>query len=196
VSVAEPGGDAADPQEAALLRQLSAPWGQRNDKDDQLHVPLPDWENWKRVRFWSVDHFAGFRYGKEHHAVSIVLVDDVKDGARSDVRSCLRRFERFARERLGPFDVRLGRASEKTTLWRSSPIQVRWVDGSVALGFSRLGFSAAWAAYPAYPDACLVYAMAVPWEDHGPLAQRVRDRWVREAFERVLPLTPTRPFRK
>src|SRR5690606_3693419 len=67
VTVAEPGGDAHDPHKAALERQLKEPWGARNDKDDQLHAPTPDWQNWKRVRYWGVDHFTGFRYGDDHH---------------------------------------------------------------------------------------------------------------------------------
>src|SRR6478609_6760032 len=48
VTIKEPGGDAADPEEAALFRQLDEPWGPRNDKDDQLLVPLPDAAHWKR----------------------------------------------------------------------------------------------------------------------------------------------------
>src|SRR6185436_13955225 len=36
VTVKEPGGDAASPEEAALFRQLDEAWGQRDDKDGQL----------------------------------------------------------------------------------------------------------------------------------------------------------------
>jgi hypothetical protein len=194
ISVAEPGGDSADPHAAALLRQLSEPWGARNDKDDQVHVPTPDWEHWKRVRFWGVDHFAGWRYGGDHHVVAILLVRDGERG--DDSRACLRRFELDARTRLNAYDVRLGRASERSTLWREMPISVRSVDGSLALGFSRREFSAAWAAYPAYPDTCLVYAMAVPWDTQPELARRVRDRWAAEAFQRLDALTTTRPYRR
>ncbi|HMJ12398.1 MAG TPA: hypothetical protein VK524_13330 [Polyangiaceae bacterium] len=194
ISVAEPGGDASDTHEAALLRQLMEPWGARNDKDDQVHVPTPDWENWKRVRFWGIEHFAGFRYGAEHHVVSILLVQDAEPG--DDSRDCLRRFELDARKRLSAYDVKLGRASERETLWRNIPISVRSVDGSLALGFSRREFSAAWAAYPAYPNACLVYAMAVPWDTRAELARRVRDRWAAEGFQRLHTLTSTRPYRR
>src|SRR5687768_11159743 len=56
VTRSNPGGDAPDPHEAALRRLLEAPWGARNDKDDQVHAPTPDWENWKRVRYYSVEH--------------------------------------------------------------------------------------------------------------------------------------------
>jgi hypothetical protein len=38
--------------------------------------------------------------------------------------------------------------------------------------------------------------MAVPWRNHAELAQQVRDRWVAEGFERMNPLTTSRPERK
>src|SRR5712675_1924385 len=58
-----PGGDAADPNEAALQRQLDERWGYQEDKDGQLRIPLVDWKNWERVRYWVFDHFVGFKYG-------------------------------------------------------------------------------------------------------------------------------------
>jgi hypothetical protein len=196
VSVAEPGGDAADAHEAALLRQLSSPWGRRTDKDDQLEVPLLDWEHWKRVRFHSVEHFVGFRYGNDHHVASIVLVQDGNPGEELDSRRCLKNFELWARQQLAPYDVQLGLASERELLWHGAPIFVRSVDGSFSFAFMKRAFSAAWAAYPAYPGACLVYAVAVPWDTRPKLAQRVRDRWAAEGFQQMTPLTRERPYRK
>jgi hypothetical protein len=197
VSAAAPGGDAADPHRAALSRQLEATWGARNDKDDLLHAPTPDWRNWKRVRFLGVDHFTGFRYGDEHHVVGIVFVQDVPRYGEPDALRCLRQFETWARPQIRDNDVELGEVGEVAQSWERGELIVRWVDGKVPLGFSVKEFSAAWAAYgSAYPDACLVYAMAVPWDGHGELAKQVRDRWVREGFQRMLPLTPERPVRK
>ncbi len=60
VTVKEPGGDAADPHAAALERLVSAPWGTRDDRDGQVNVPLPDSENWKRLRYFGVEQFVGF----------------------------------------------------------------------------------------------------------------------------------------
>src|SRR5450432_3518147 len=77
VTVKEPGGDATDAHQAALDRLLTAPWGMRKDKDDQLHVPMPDSDNWKRVRYFCVEHYVGFRYGDEHHAMLIAFVQDL-----------------------------------------------------------------------------------------------------------------------
>jgi hypothetical protein len=196
ISVAEPGGDAHDPHWGALKRLLREPWGRRNDKDDLLHAPTPDWEHWKRVRYFGFEHFTGFRYGNDHHAVAVVVVQDVPPGAAVDSASCLRRFEDAARPQARSYDVKFGTFGVKQGEWREQPITVKYVDGAVALGFSYTEFSAAWSAYPAYPDACLIYAVAVPWRDHGDLAKQVRDRWVDEGFQRMLPLTPTRPYRK
>jgi hypothetical protein len=196
VTVAEPGGDAHDPHFAALTRQLELPWGARNDKDDQLHAPVPDWEKWKRVRYWGVEHFTGFRYGDNHHAIAIVLVQDADKQGKNDSRACLRRFESWVRPQIKGFDVKLGPVGVRQIEWREQKVLVQFVDGAVDSGFTRKEFSAAWAAYPAYPDSCLVYAMAVPWRDHPELARKLRDRWVAEGFQRMNPLTTTRPSRK
>jgi hypothetical protein len=196
VSVAEPGGDAHDPHQAALLRQLNEPWGRRNDRDDQVHVPTPDWENWKRVRYWGVEHFAGWRYGDDHHAVALLFVHDVPPGEPNDSESCLKRFEAWARPQVRAYQVQLGPSGMKRDKWREHEILIKWIDGHVDLGFRRRAFSAAWTAYPAYPETCLVYAMGVPWDGHEALAKKVRDRWVAEAFPRMLPISAEKPVRK
>ena len=196
VSVAEPGGDAHDPHEAALRRQLEQPWGRRNDKDDQVHVPTPDWEHWKRVRYWGVEQFAGWRYGDDHHVMAMLFVQDVPPGENNDSETCLRRFEAWGRPQIRGYDVKLGPMGMRQASWRDQPIVVKWVDGHVDLGFKRRQFSAAWSAYPAYADACLIYAVGVPWDGHEDLAKRVRDRWLDEGFERMQPLTPEKPVRK
>src|SRR5690606_14533247 len=99
-----PGGDSDQPHAAALTRLLESPWGHRVDKDDQLMVPLPDAEHWKRVRYFGVDHFVGFRYGKDHHAMVAVFVQKVEpDDLTSE--KCLRRFEQWGRPLIQPFDV-------------------------------------------------------------------------------------------
>jgi len=192
----QPGGDAYDPHEAALMRQLSEPWGLRNDKDDQLHVPTIDWKNWKRVRFTLVKHFTGFRYGEDHHLFSIAFLLDVPPDVEQTSQSCMNRFEAWARPQLNGYEVRFGEFSSKFVRWRRRPLQVNYVDGHVDVGLTRHEFSLAWAAYAAYPDACLIYAVAVPWGDHEDLARQVRDRWVREGFGHMRPLTETRPYRQ
>lgn len=196
VSVAEPGGDAHDPHEAALRRQLEAPWGARNDKDDQVHAPTPDWEHWKRVRYRGVDHFTGFRYGDDHHVIAVVFVQDVPEGTPVKSETCLRRFEQWGRPQIQIFDVKFGPFGVLHDKWRDQSIEVHTVDGEFASGFTKTKFSAAWTAYPAYPDACLIYAMAVPWRDQAELARKVRDRWATEGFRYMNPRTTEKPVRK
>jgi len=192
----EPGGDAADPQHAALLRQLEIGWGARVDKDDQALLPMPDWENWKRVRYWGVEHFVGFRYGNDHHLLSIGFVQDVPDGTPVTTDTCMRRFEAWGRPQTKPFNATFGPFAVHHQRWRNQRLEVHSVDGEFAVGFTKTEFSAAWAAYPAYPKACFIYAVAVPWRDHPTLAREVRDRWVKEAFALVDAKTTERPYRK
>lgn len=196
VSVKEPGGDAKDPEEAALFRQLDEPWGQRSDKDDQLLLPLPDAEHWKRVRYWGAEHFVGFRYGDEHRVLAIGFVQEVPAGTPVTSDTCMRRFEAWGRPQTKPFDVKFGPFSVHHQRWRDQRLEVHQVDGQVSVAFSTTSFSAAWAAYPAYSDGCLIYAVAVPWRDHAELARQVRDRWVNEAFSQVDPKTSVHAVRK
>jgi hypothetical protein len=196
VTVAEPGGDALDTHWAALTRALAEPWGRRDDKDHQLFLPLPDGGKWKRVRYWGVEHFVGFRYGDEHHVIALAFVQDVEAGAATDSKSCLKRFESWARTRAKTYEPKLESIGERESRWRDQPISIRFVDGYADVAFTRKHFSAAWAAYPAYPDACLVYAVAVPWRTQPELAKKVRDRFLLEAFEKVDALTPAKPVRK
>ena len=73
---------------------------------------------------------------------------------------------------------------------------ISYVDGKLNWGLSRVEFSGAWAAYPAYSNACLIYAVGVPWREHGDLAQKLRDRFIDEGFALMNTLTTERPYRK
>jgi hypothetical protein len=69
------------------------------------------------------------------------------------------------------------------------------VDGHVDTLVSRRQFSAAWTAYPAYPDACLVLGMAAQWRGYPEVARQVRDRFIEEGFAEMKILTETKAFR-
>lgn len=195
VTRAQPGGDAADPHAAALRRLLEEPFGERADRDDQLLVPLPDHRNWKRVRYWGVEHFVGFRYGDEHHAMVVVFVQDVEE-AQPSSEECIRRFDAWGRSKIKSYDVKFEPFRAHHAKFFDKPLIALAVDGSVNMGFSRSEFSAGWAAYSYYPHACMVMAVAVPWRTSPELAKRVRDRFVAEAFVLTRPLTETRPYRR
>jgi hypothetical protein len=92
-------------------------------------------------------------------------------------------------------DVRFEPFQTKLARWRDQPLVIQSMDGWVSWGLSSTEFSAAWAAYPAYKDACLIYAVAVAWHDSKELAQRVRDRYVAEGFPNLQALTEEKAFR-
>ncbi len=192
----DPAAKARDPHEAALLTLLAAPWGARNDRDDTVHAPTPDWERWRRVRFFGLDHFTGFKYRKEHDVVAAVFIQDMPPGTPVKSETCMRRFEAWGRPQIKPFDVKFSPFSVKFTKWRNQPLMISSVDGALNVGLSRVEFSGAWAAFPAYPNACLIYAVGVPWRGHADLAKKLRDRWVEEGFVHMNPLTVERPYRK
>ncbi len=191
-----PGGDADDPHRAALERLLDVGWGHRTDKDDQLLIPLHDVRHWKRVRFWLVEHFTGFRYGADYHGLSVVLVRELSGGGAVDSARCMREAEAWARPQLNAYGVRLGGIVRHHLEWQQHRISVHEADALVDYGLGLTEFSAAWAAYPAYEDGCLVFALAVPWRSHPELAQRVVRRWIEEAVPRLSPRTQSRPSRK
>jgi len=72
-------------------------------------------------------------------------------------------------------------------------LEVHTVDGWVGWGVGSADFSAAWTAYPAYPGACLLYGIAVPWRGQKEIAMKVRDRFVSEGFTLLQALTPDKP---
>lgn len=191
-----PGGDAEDPHRAALERLLGIGWGHRSDKDDQLLVPLHDVRHWKRVRFWLLDHFTGFRYGTDYHGLSVVLVRDLGGREVVDSARCMREAEAWARPQLNAYGVRLGAIARHRVAWQEHRVLVHETDAVVDYGLGPSEFSAAWAAYPAYVDACLIFAFAVPWRSHPELAQRVVRRWIEEAVPRISPRTQKRPYRQ
>jgi hypothetical protein len=196
VTVKEPGGDSSDPHAAALERLISAPWGQRTDKADALRVPMPDADNWKRVRYYGVEHYVGFRYGDEHHAMLIAFVQDLPAGTPMKSDTCMRHFEAWGLPQTHAFDVKFSPFESHLARWQSQSLESRSVDGKVNLGFVADEFSGAWAAYPAYQDACLVLAVAVPWRDHQDLAQKLRDRFVTEGFQLMKTASDVKPERK
>ena len=196
VTVKEPGGDAPDPHFAALERLANAPWGVRNDRDGQVNVPLPDSDNWKRVRYFGVEHFVGFRYGDDHHALVIAFTRPLPAGTPMKSDTCMRSFEAWGLPQTHPFDVKFSPFETSLGKWQGKILESRTVDGRVNLGFTSSEFSGAWAAYPAYADGCLVVAVAVPWREHKDLAQKLRDRWVSEGFPLTVVASDARPERK
>jgi hypothetical protein len=185
----EPGGDADDPNEAALDRLANEPWGWRNDKQDALHVPMPDWSNWRRIRYFGVPSFVGFRYGDDHHAVIAIWVREAEEGTTPD--QCVESFEKWASPTAHSFSVDVGEASVTRTPWNPgqgeepSEVVVKAFDAKVSTLFSTKSYAAAYGSYVMWPKTCTIFGLAVPIRANAELAHQVRDRYVKDGFVRI-----------
>jgi hypothetical protein len=92
--------------------------------------------------------------------------------------------------------VEFGAIEETEIHWKGKRVVVHSVEGAFPWGFRRVDFSAAWAAYPAYEKACLIYGISVKHENNPVLARLVRDRWILESVPKLETLTVTKPVRK
>jgi hypothetical protein len=182
----EPGGDASDPHAAALDRLLHAQWGWRNDKQDALHVPMPDWENWRRIRYYGVPSFVGFRYGDSHHAVLAVWIRRLEQPEESaSPQACLSQFEAWGNPQAQAFGVEMGPATTSTMRWAKGDVVVKALDARVDSILAKRTYAAAYGAYLMWPSTCTVFGVAVPFNGADELAHQVRDRYVREGFAQM-----------
>ena len=195
VTLEEPGGDAPDPHAASLAKLIEAPFGWAGDKDDQVRIMLPDAGEWKRVRYHGFEHLTGFRYGIDHHAISVVLVHDTRQGRAPTSESCMRYAETLARPRAKELAVETQPIVETRSTWRGEPLIIHSTDGEFPFGFRRISFSAAWVAYPAYESSCLYQVFAAKYEGHPELARMLRDRWMAEAATKIDTRTTIKPYR-
>jgi len=100
-----PAGDADSPVDAALERLVSEPISHKEDKFRTFRPMFADAGNWKRVRFWGYPSRAGFRYGKDNYAVSILLFEKAEN---DDPNACLTAFAKKALNTARLFDVKIG----------------------------------------------------------------------------------------
>ncbi|HSC89503.1 MAG TPA: hypothetical protein VLC09_19610, partial [Polyangiaceae bacterium] len=175
-------GEAPRSHREALLHQLDARFQRRADKGRQVELPLADSSHWKRVRFTGIDHLTGFVYGEDRHMLTSAFAFQLEPGEKPSTALCMERFERDGLARFRKAKGTFTPIVETEGKWRKNPLLIHKADGRLTFFFSRYEFSAAWAAYPAYRDGCLVYATVVFWEDEEELARQVRDHWVEQAF--------------
>lgn len=188
VTVENPGGDAFDPEWAALDRLAREPISSRRDRENSLLVPLADARHWQRVRLWGYPTRAAFRFGDEHYGV-IALWYSPATGA-ADPESCLARFIDEGRPVAEGYGVRVvaSRLMHMTHRPANAPPQpmvVRVIDADVEGLFRSKSYAGALAAYTSWPGTCLVQGFVVVAGKHKALADRVRDRWVAEAAGRL-----------
>lgn len=187
ITRANPGGDADDPERAALQRLLDEPWGKRRDRFNSISVPLTDYKKWRRVRIWTQPTRATYRYGDDHYAVATVIYTKIE--GRNDPDTCLADFWQKASPLADGFGVRLGEAqflqSTQDVDGETRPLVFKILEGSMESMFSSSEYVGAVAAYQSWPDTCLIHAFAVKSGRHRDLAVKVRDRWVAEGAAKL-----------
>src|SRR5262245_31209716 len=182
VTVANPGGDAADPELAALQRLASEPWGHRTDRFLTLRVPLVDWRHWQRVKLWGHPTRAAFRYGDEHYAVVSVWYTPVEGD--NDPETCLKRFVAEATPVAEAYGVRVSDTkiihAEQTIYGERRPIVIKSMDGSLDTLVASNDYVGGLAAFQSWPGTCLLEGFAVIATNHRDVALKIRDRWIKE----------------
>lgn len=196
------GGQGGNAHSAALEQLKLGKIDPRTDKQNSVSVPLPDADHWTRVRFITVPSLVGFRYGKEHHAIVAAFITHVDDN--SVQHACDRSFEAWAMPWIDAFEVDLKHDPPQAFSWTTAqadakaPKTISIVDidpvmAKTATVLARDTYAAAWAAYPAWPKACLVVGVAVPARDDESRARAVRDRFVKEVLPKVVVTTTQEP---
>jgi hypothetical protein len=196
------GGQGGSVHSAALEQLRIGKIAARTDKQSSVSVPLPDAENWTRVRFLTVPSLVGFRYGKEHHAIVAAFITHVDDNTVQN--ACNKSFESWAMPWIDAFEVDLKHDAPQAFSWSvpktdaKAPKTISIVDidpvmAKTATVLARDSYAAAWAAYPAWPKACLVVGVAVPSRDDESRARAVRDRFVQEVLPKIVVTTTAEP---
>lgn len=189
---AEGNNKSGNEEHAAAMEQLKvSPLGPRDDKQASVLVYLPDPENWMRVRFWGITSLVGFRYGKDHHAIVGGFVTHVPDNTVQG--ACSKSFEDYAKPYIDNFDVNLTIQEPKAFPWKKDIVEVEVVHAKIATMLVHDEYSAAFASYPAWDNACLVIGIAVPARGDMARSDAVRDRFVAEVFPKVVVTSKTEP---
>ncbi len=188
VTAANPGGDANDPEYAALTRLAAEPWGFRRDFWNSLHVELVDWKNWQRTRILGNPTRASFRYGKDNHAVATVWYTPMEGANEPD--ACLAKFLDYATPIAETNGIRVG-DRERLRMTQSigaevRPIVVEMLSGRLDSLIGANDYMGAVAAYQSFPGTCLVQAFAIVATNHPELAKKARDRWVAEGVPKLV----------
>lgn len=182
VTKANPGGDAADPEKAALERLLNEPWGFRKDRWNTLRVPLVDWQNWRRVRIWGHPTRATYRYGDDHRAIDTTLYTTIEGS--NDPAACLAKFNAYVITTANAYGVRMSEPQlikmNQQVDDETRPMLVEMREGTIDSILANDDYVGALAVYQSWPGTCLVRGFAVVSTNHRDLAVKVRDRWIRE----------------
>ncbi len=182
VNAHTPGGDAADPEFAALQRLDSQPFGIKLDRFNTLRVPMTDWRQWRRVKIFGQPARAAYQYGDDHIAVIGIAYTQIE--GENDPDRCLQKFLEKATPPAEAYGVRIGESRmlhvDQKIDGERRPMAIKVLDGAVESLLDANDYVAAIASYQSWPGTCLIEAFAVVATHHRELAVKIRDRWVTE----------------
>ncbi len=188
MSVRNPGGDATDPERAALQRLLDEPWGNKPDRWGTMDIPLAAKRHWSGVKLTGYPTRAAYRFGYDRYAFMAVWYHQATGS--DEPGPCL---DRFLADMKGKGEV-LGLSvtssqrvdAQQVVQGDLKPVVVELIDADVDSVVESEGYKGALASYRSWPGTCLIQGFAVRGRKHPELAKRVRDRWVAEAATKVL----------
>ncbi len=187
VTVENPGGDAADPEWAALDRLSREPWAARRDRTNTLIIPLADARHWQRVRLWGYPTRAAFRFGDDHYGIVAIWYQPTTES--DEPGACLTRFLDEGRPVAEAWGARITRQRRVDAVQRAGqtllPMAVEIVDAEAPGFLSDKAYAGALAAYKSWPGTCLIEGFVVVAGKHPELASKVRDRWVDQGATRL-----------
>jgi hypothetical protein len=187
VPAPHPGVDTRGPNSShpdAVAHLLEAPWAARIDRRKTVSLPLPDGAAWTHVKYYGVTTLAGYRYGDDHHvALAIFSYTPPKGGATVD--GCAKRLWDWGEDRAKLYDVEISDPRVEEITWPpggNTKAKIFVVDARRRSILGTKRYAAAYAIYPAWPEACLSVGFAVPEKDAPDDARALRDRLVRDAL--------------
>lgn len=182
-----PGADTRGPTSShpdAIGHLLEAPWAARVDRRRTISLPLPDGAAWTHVKYYGISTLAGFRYGDEHH-VALAVFSYTPQKVPATVDGCAKRLWDWGEDRARLYDVAISDPRIEQIAWPAGAKTTAKIFVVDARRRSILGtkrYAAAYAVYPAWPEACLAVGFAVPEADATEDARALRDRLVRDAL--------------
>jgi hypothetical protein len=188
VTTKNPGGDAADPEKAALERLVAEPWGMKYDRYRTIKVSLIDSRHWMRVKLWHHPTRAAFRFGDQHYGIVALWYQPMKDG-KDDPDTCLTKFLAENTPEAEALGARVSSAhrvhTEQLVDGEPQPVAIELMEGSIDSMLASNDYVGALAAYQSWPGTCLIQGVAFSARHHRELALKARERWVNEGIQRL-----------
>jgi hypothetical protein len=107
--------------------------------------------------------------------------------------ACGKAFEAYAQPWVDSFEVAIAHDAPLAIPWRDAIIGIDSLVATTATLGVHDQYAGAYATYPAWKGACLVFGIAVPARGDLERAMAARDRFVRDVFPALQVTTPDQP---